>query len=244
MKAYGISDTGQRRSCNQDYMFCSTDPVGVFADFFILADGMGGHKAGDLASKMTVENYVEFARNAVSVSPRQAMEDGLQYVNHLVYEKAISHEDYEGMGTTVVLCTVEGSDFLILNVGDSRAYAVGSEIYQITKDHSFVAEMVRLGAITPEEALIHPDRHVITRAVGTSDVVKADIFEGRLEEGEKILLCSDGLYNMVPDNIIRDTVDSMDMEDAVNTLIKYANDSGGSDNITVMIIDPWFKEDK
>ena len=243
MKAYAISDTGRRRSCNQDYMFASVEPVGIFPDLFLLADGMGGHRAGDLASKMAVEGFVEFSENARTMSPIQAMEDGLQYVNHIVYEKALSDPDYEGMGTTYVCCYMDGEQLYVENVGDSRLYIIGDGIRQVTQDHSFVAEMVRMGIITPEEALVHPERHVITRAVGTSDTVKADMFEVEIHPGEKVLMCSDGLYNMVPDNIIEDTVREMGMEEAAKALVQYANDAGGNDNITIIIVDPFDEEE-
>jgi protein phosphatase len=142
-----------------------------------------------------------------------------------------------GMGTTMVVCTIVGGYAYIANVGDSRLYLAASEMTQVTQDHSLIAEMVRLGELTPEEGRNHPDKNIITRAVGTSETIKIDFFDMKPETGDQILMCSDGLSNMVGDDRIYEILKGEDTEDKAQVLVDEANANGGRDNIAVIVID-------
>ena len=227
MKVYGKSDIGKVRSMNQDYMFYSTEPVGVLPNLFIVADGMGGHKAGDYASRLSVENFVD---------------DAIHYVNDLVMDEAEKNQDYSGMGTTFVAAFIKDGTLFVGNIGDSRLYLIDEDITQVTEDHSYVGAMLRAGEITKEEALHHPDKNIITRAIGASRDPKVDFFEVDLEPGDRILLCTDGLTNMVDDDVILDIIANEYIGDVVDILIEEAKDNGGTDNVTAIVIEPFDEE--
>jgi protein phosphatase len=159
--------------------------------------------------------------------------------------EAGADESKQGMGTTIVAATIAKGKMCIANVGDSRLYVIGDTIEQITKDHSYVAEMVRQGKVDPKNASMHPDKNIITRAVGASDTIQTDFFEVDVKEGDTILLCSDGLTNMVTDDeICRIIREVSDLSEAGKTLVSEANKNGGSDNITVVLVKPDLDEVK
>ena len=174
MKAFSKTDTGKRREMNQDYMYTSETPVGNLPNLLILADGMGGHNAGDYASRYTVEAIVDFVKRSRDGAPVAVLKDAIWQANESVMEKSQTDIDLEGMGTTVVAATVIDGALYVANVGDSRLYLLNDTIVQVTKDHSYVQEMVRRGEIAPEEARMHPDRNIITRAIGVRTPVKID----------------------------------------------------------------------
>ncbi len=239
MKAYAATDIGLQRSVNQDYIFSSLEAVGKLANLFIVADGMGGHKAGDVASRYTVENFVELVSNAKDNDVITIISDAIAKVNEGLYEKAGSDEDYAGMGTTLVVATISDGVLKVANVGDSRLYIVRDDIKQITRDHSYVEELVSSGKIDRMEARVHENKNVITRAIGGLEQVEAEMFYVEVSKGDKIVMCSDGLSNMVEDGDIMKVVkDSTDLQEACETLIKMANDNGGKDNISVIIVEP------
>ncbi|MDD6616317.1 MAG: Stp1/IreP family PP2C-type Ser/Thr phosphatase [Lachnospiraceae bacterium] len=237
MKTYSITDVGKRREMNQDYVFASDQPVGNLPNLLIVADGMGGHKAGDLASRYAVETMVEYIRDAKKEErPIPLLGAAIHTANDAVAAKAKSSRDLEGMGTTVVAAAVQGEYLYIANVGDSRLYLIDREIEQITRDHSLVEEMIRVGELKREDARKHPDRNVITRAVGVHTPVKIDFFDVKLERGDIILLCSDGLTNMVEDpEILRIVRKSSSLKEAAQKLVNEANKNGGKDNISVVL---------
>lgn len=237
MKTYSITDVGKRREMNQDYVFASDQPVGNLPNLLIVADGMGGHKAGDLASRYAVETMVEYIRDAKKEErPIPLLGAAIHTANDAVAAKAKSSRDLEGMGTTVVAAVVQGEYLYIANVGDSRLYLIDREIEQITRDHSLVEEMIRVGELKREDARKHPDRNVITRAVGVHTPVKIDFFDVKLERGDIILLCSDGLTNMVEDpEILRIVRKSSSLKEAAQKLVNEANKNGGKDNISVVL---------
>ena len=203
MKTYSITDIGRRRTMNQDYVYASEQSVGNLKNLLIVADGMGGHNAGDLASRYTVELMVEYITNEKDEKrPVSLLSSAIHHANELVMEKARSAKEYEGMGTTLVAATVTDGCLYVANVGDSRLYLIDQGIEQITRDHSLVEEMIRMGEIQRKDAKSHPDRNVITRAVGVHVPVRVDFFDVKLEKGDKLLLCSDGLTNMVEDEDI------------------------------------------
>ena len=239
MRVYSATDVGQKRKMNQDYVFVSENPVGNLPNLFVVADGMGGHNAGDYASSHAVQTLVDEIRRDADFNPIKVIRHAIETANTEILERSRREEHLRGMGTTIVVCTVVGHYAYVANVGDSRLYVIQGEIHQVTKDHSLVQEMVRMGEIKPEEARNHPDKNIITRAVGVSEKVKIDIFERQLRAGEYIILCSDGLTNMVEDSVILQILHGAgSLSDKAERLIELANKNGGKDNITVIIIEP------
>ena len=239
LKAWGMKDTGRCRSMNQDYIFVSEKPVGNLPNLFLVADGMGGHKAGDLASEYTVSRVCEAVTKSMQKIPFQILKGAFQYANQKLIEKAAESPAYTGMGTTLVAVTVQddGTAY-VANIGDSRLYRIGDEIEQITEDHSLVEEMVRMGEISKEEARNHPEKNIITRAIGVSDTIEPDYFDTKLEKGECLLLCSDGLSNMIEDAQIREILKRRtNLKSGAEELVRTANENGGRDNISVVLIE-------
>ncbi|HIT89554.1 MAG TPA: Stp1/IreP family PP2C-type Ser/Thr phosphatase [Candidatus Merdenecus merdavium] len=240
MNAFSVTDIGQKRSVNQDYVFVSETPIGNLPNLFIVADGMGGHKAGDFASRTAVESVIESIKEDSEANPIKLIQGAITKANQTLYQKAKEETGMEGMGTTMVVSTMIDYYMYIANVGDSRLYMVEKDkIDQITIDHSLVEEMVRIGEISPEQARLHPDKNIITRAIGVSKEIHADFFDIRLAEDCTILMCSDGLSNMVEDEDIKDIINSgMELSSIGTELIKKANQNGGKDNIAVILIQP------
>ena len=238
LKAWGMKDTGRCRSMNQDYIFVSEKPMGNLPNLFLVADGMGGHKAGDLASEYTVSRVCEAVTKSMQKIPFQILKGAFQYANQKLIEKAGESPAYAGMGTTLVAVTVQDDTAYVANVGDSRLYKIGGTIEQITEDHSLVEEMVRMGEISKEEARNHPEKNIITRAIGVTETVEPDYFDTKLEKGECLLLCSDGLSNMIEDAQIREILERRtDLRSGAEELVKTANENGGRDNISVVLVE-------
>ena len=245
MKTFSITDIGQKRSSNQDYVFSSEQPIGNLPNLIIVADGMGGHKAGDYASRYTVETLEKLIRESTLSEPAAIIESAVKQANTMLLEEANNHEEMKGMGTTLVICTIHDNVLTVANVGDSRLYVVNQEIRQITKDHSLVEEMVRMGEMDKETARNHRDKNIITRAIGAVPEVDVDFFEINLDPEDEILMCTDGLTNMVEDADIRNIMLSQrDIAEQAERLVKTANENGGKDNITVIVIKPFSDEVK
>ncbi len=208
LKTFSITDIGRKRKVNQDFVYSSERFVGPLPNLFLVADGMGGHNAGDYASRLAVETIVERSSGSLETNPLRVLDEAVQSANGLVRKRAQETPELQGMGTTVVAAVIDGRELYVANVGDSRLYIVNSgEIRQITKDHSWVEEMVRRGGIGKAEARNHPDKNIITRAVGAEETVRIDFFQVLLQEGDVILMCTDGLTNMLEDEEIRMTLD-------------------------------------
>ena len=208
LKTFSITDIGRKRKVNQDFVYSSERFVGPLPNLFLVADGMGGHNAGDYASRLAVETIVERSSGSLETNPLRVLDEAVQSANGLVRQRAQEAPELQGMGTTVVAAVIDGRELYVANVGDSRLYIVNSgEILQITKDHSWVEEMVRRGGIGKAEARNHPDKNIITRAVGAEETVRIDFFQVLLQEGDVILMCTDGLTNMLEDEEIRMTLD-------------------------------------
>ena len=239
MKIYAMTDVGRRREVNQDYVYVTDRPIGPFPNLLTVADGMGGHKAGDFASSYTVNVLKDELKKTPMDKPEEILRSVVSIANHKLIEAASRDIKLEGMGTTLVAATVVGNTLYFANVGDSRLYLINDKIRQLSKDHSLVEEMVRLGGIKAEEARNHPDKNIITRAIGVKEDVEPDIYEYRLKKGDMILMCTDGLSNMVEDedmfNIVKG---SRDVVEAVQMLIEKANSNGGRDNIGVIVAEP------
>lgn len=239
MKLYAMTDVGRKREVNQDYVYVTDKPIGPFPNLLVVADGMGGHKAGDFASKYTVKVLLEELDKTKLDKPEEILKSVVAVANNKLIQAAQSDVKLEGMGTTLVAATVIGNTLYFSNVGDSRLYLINDKIRQISKDHSLVEEMVRLGGIKAEEAKNHPDKNIITRAMGVKEDVEADIYEYRLKKGDIILMCTDGLSNMVEDEDMFDIVKgARDIVEAVLMLIEKANSNGGRDNIGVVMAEP------
>ena len=238
--SYSRTDRGRRRSKNQDYLFARDGQIGTFPDLYIIADGMGGHESGEFASQYTVDRVVKEAEQETDRTREQILEKGLRLANAELRELTLAKKLLLGMGTTAVIATVEeNGELLVANVGDSRLYVLrGDGLVQITHDHSLVQEMVDIGTITAEEARVHPERNVITRAVGAEDRLMVDFFHTTVKEGEIIFLCTDGVTTMLTDEEITAIIrGSEDLELAADTLVREANSRGGRDNISLILVD-------
>ena len=239
MKACAMTDTGRVRSANQDYVFASIEPVGVLPDLFLVADGMGGHQAGDYASRFIAENLVAHFKMTEDTRIVKVLKDGIEKVNELLYQESMKKPELNGMGTTLVTAVIEDSTMYVANVGDSRLYLIRDRLKQITKDHSYVEELVSLGQLERGSKDYREKKNIITRAVGTEDKLEIDFFEVGLEPGDYILLCSDGLSNMLEDAEIEEIICSeLELPEKAEKLITVANDNGGKDNIAVVLIEP------
>src|SRR6059058_3016961 len=227
--AYAVaSDTGRRRRRNEDNYV-------VAPPLFAVADGMGGAQAGEVASQLAASALE--ARDSDRLEGTQRIDALIQEANRLIYDRASTDPTASGMGTTMTVALVEGMTVMIGHVGDSRAYLVrGDSMEQLTEDHSLVNELVKSGKLSEDEAHIHPQRSVITRAVGTDPDVDVDAFTIEAEDGDVFLICSDGLTDMVEDVDILGLLDANrgDLETAVRALVQFANKEGGEDNITAV----------
>jgi protein phosphatase len=239
MKTFSLTDIGRVRESNQDYVYTSESPVGNLPNLFIVADGMGGHNGGDFASQYAVEQIVKYIREAPMTSPVDLIRGALTKANAGLMAQAKNDERLAGMGTTTVIATVIDESMYLANIGDSRLYLVREEqLTQVTRDHSLVQEMVRMGEMAASEAKSHPDKNIITRAVGAFEELEIDFFELQLQPGDMILMCTDGLSNMVDDaGILHIIQEYPNVTERVQHLIEAANRSGGKDNITVAMIE-------
>ena len=243
MKSYSVTDVGQKRQVNQDYVYASEEPVGNLPNLFVVADGMGGHNAGDFASSFAVQTLVHTIQEDENQNPIKIIRNAVEEANRKVLEESKLHVEMSGMGTTMVLVTIVDDYAYVANVGDSRLYLIEDQILQITKDHSLVQEMVKRGLITKEEAREHPDKNIITRVLGIGPEIEVDFFDIHLKENSVLLLCSDGLSNMVADeDIWRIVSTSREMKEAGMRLVSLANENGGKDNIAVVLVQPDTKE--
>ena len=227
MKMYGATDIGLVRETNQDNFY-----INKAAKWAVVADGMGGHNGGETASFLTVEEIKKSMQQGVG------LKESVENANSLVYRAAMETPVLMGMGTTVVLCEIVGSIANISYVGDSRAYHYHNGVLtQIPKDHSIVQQLIDSGTITEEQAKFHPQRNLITRAVGTERYVLADSVSTDVEKGDYILMCSDGLSSYVDEKVISDILANTKTSDVVSKLIEEANDCGGKDNVTVVVME-------
>jgi len=245
MYVSGITDTGSVRTQNQDAIFHSREQVGPLPNLFIVADGMGGHNAGEVASSQTIEAFCDYIRNfpiAQLIQPEDYLDllvTAAQHANEAVFSRAGDTESLTGMGTTLTACVIEDEKAIIVHVGDSRVYAIKPDsITQLTSDHTYVEEMITAGQLTPDDAKSHPKRHMLTRVLGTQAHLQVDGLVPSLADCTAILLCSDGLCNMLDDQSILEIVNRPGyVEQRTKALIDEANLKGGSDNISAILID-------
>lgn len=237
------SHTGQLREINQDSFLTASGLA-------IVADGMGGHSGGEIASAIAVQTMRSLlADRAVEHRSLQSLTEAVRIANREILTEAATDGTLQGMGTTVcalsIIDTAAGLRLGLINVGDSRAYRFyDGDLEQITEDHSLVEVLVRQGRLTPEEAQVHPQRNIVTRALGVGDQVEVDRFEVAAQLGTRYLLCSDGLFNEITDDQIATILAGVtDPDEATRTLVNAANDHGGRDNITAVIVDVVSSED-
>lgn len=239
MESFALTDIGKARNTNQDSVFCSDCKVGLLPNLYIVADGMGGHNAGDLASKFCVDSFINVLRGIDKGTIINSMEYAIRETNDRLIAMSKERPELEGMGTTFVAATVEENVAYILNVGDSRLYLINSNgIEQITEDHSLVEEMVKNGELERKKARNHPNKNIITRALGVSASIIPDFFETNIEAGDLLLLCSDGLTSMVDDKVIHSILSNRNeaLEKKVEKLLDIANANGGEDNISIVAV--------
>jgi serine/threonine protein phosphatase PrpC len=247
---YGTSDTGRTRTQNEDCYLCNPDER-----LFLVADGIGGQSWGEIASKMAISNIEEFVirsrseditwpipyRKELSLEQNRLLA-GATVANQKIRELANQKPLMKGMGTTLVGCIIEGNLLAIINIGDSRLYRIRDDrIEQITKDHTVAGVMERMGLLTKEEASGNPQKHILTSALGIEPLsaIKVDVFPAEIREKDLYLFCSDGLYDMLGDDEILETINSLkseSLEKAGTSLLERANLAGGRDNITVILI--------
>lgn len=243
MVYFGITDRGIVRKNNQDVFLCEEIRL-LDAVLLIVCDGMGGAKSGNVASSMTAEIFRDTLLENLNLfgdrtSIAEQMKLAAETANAAVFEKSISDMDCRGMGTTLVAAVVTKEGATIVNVGDSRAYLITRTdgINQITRDHSVVQDMIARGDITKKEAKTHPNKNLITRAIGTSPTVTADTFHAAMKEGDRLLLCSDGLSNIVDDDeLAAESMRSDDLSECCEGLVKAAIVLGAPDNVTAALL--------
>ena len=239
MRGFGKSDVGKVRVGNEDAIYLNNEGPAPLANLFALADGMGGHNAGDVASKQAISSFCEYFNNHKHfVYTEEFLANALLYANTCVHESARNNPEYFGMGTTFSAVTADENNLYYVHVGDSRIYTITEgKMTQLTRDHSLVAEMAEKGLITPEEARNHPEKNVITRVIGTDAHVEVDKGYISLKNLEYILICSDGLTDMLTDNEIFEIIATEgEIPDKIDELIAKANAGGGDDNISVVVV--------
>ena len=238
VSVFGDTDVGRVRSANQDSVVVRAGNDAPLGEALIaVADGMGGHAAGEVASQMSLDLLITSLASA-SAPDERALRDAFSRANAGVFSAASQNPEYRGMGTTLVAGLLTGDELIIGNVGDSRMYLYrDGELARVTQDHSWVGEMVAAGALTEEQAANHPRRNILTRALGVASSVEADLGRVALKRGDRLILCSDGLHGMVDDKTIAGVVGgkSLDLKKAARELIDLANKAGGTDNITVAL---------
>ena len=237
LNASGQTDTGKKRTANQDAIFLSSKPIGPLPNLFIIADGMGGHKGGEIASKAAIDSFVDFVLESEDAGAENFLDlltSAAKYANDVVLKQAEENPELSGMGTTLTACTIANNKCILSHVGDSRAYLISQDsITQLTNDHSYVSEMMKAGQMSQSEARDHPKRNVLTRVLGTLEM-NADGHIYELTPAAAVLLCSDGLFNMVAEDEIAKIVNTSD--NPTESLVTAANNNGGADNISVILI--------
>ncbi|MBR4098482.1 MAG: Stp1/IreP family PP2C-type Ser/Thr phosphatase [Clostridium sp.] len=239
MEMWGITHRGMVREQNQDAFLLRQLPDGGIAA--VVCDGMGGAKAGNIASTMAAEIFMDELLQVERSDPSETqrwMEHAAALANDQVFDRSLKDSDCTGMGTTLVAAVLDGGEASILNEGDSRAYHISDQgIAQVTRDHSLVEDLVERGELTPEQARNHPHKNLITRAIGAEPLLRADFFHLPIQPGECLLLCSDGLSNLVTDQeILYEVVHGGEKDSCCQRLLDIALHRGAPDNVTVVLL--------
>ena len=241
MRVFAQTDIGQVREINQDYYYISPSESNI--NLYILADGMGGYNGGEIASNLAVNSAKNYIESNFEKTPKtkeniqKLIRDAIEYANFVVFEKSKQDKELEGMGTTLEICLIYNNRVYIGHIGDSRIYRIRKEfIRRLTTDHSYVEQLVKEGTITRKEARNHPKKNILTKALGCSPYVEPDIMIKNFLENDILVMTSDGLTNMLENLEIYNIIKN-DINNATSKLIKKANEQGGYDNITVVIIE-------
>ncbi len=241
IKAYAKTDIGKARDINEDSFYITEDPLNNI-QLFILADGMGGCNAGEVASKQAIISAKNYIENNFEDTPKdkdsliQLVASSLEYANMVIYEESKKDKNLEGMGTTLEVCLIYNNRAFIGHIGDSRIYRIRKDfIRKLTQDHSYVQKLVQDGTITKEEAEHHPKKNMLMKALGVNAFVEPDVMVKGFQKGDILIICSDGLTNMVDINDIYKAVND-NFEIATKELVELANKNGGIDNITIITI--------
>ncbi len=241
MNAFGITDKGKVRSVNQDSYHLSIAPNGEYV-LAALCDGMGGVHGGEIASTIAADSFMQYAEDMLRSEPTseatQILREATAYANAKVYDRAFRDDSCRGMGTTLVAALVRPDDATVVNIGDSRCYWLADgQLQQVTRDHSLVQNMVDRGLITEEEARSHPRKNVIMRAVGLERTIRSDIFRLDIRSGDALLLCSDGLSNLVSSGEMESLLLANSDDDVVcRELLRMALERGAPDNVTLALV--------
>lgn len=231
--SYGQTDIGQKRKINQD-SFLKDDDLHLY----VVADGMGGHLGGEVASQLAVQVMQKFCRENTSISPRDRLDQGVNAACRAIFEQAKTDPELSGMGTTIVAVLIEGDSATIAQVGDSRVYLLhGPGIWQVTEDHSLLNEEIRAGRLLAGQVANYQFKNVITRSVGYEIKVLVDVYHRQLSSGDRFLLCTDGLSGLVTMAEIQDLLLKEGSSQGLRALVDLANDRGGDDNITGVVVD-------
>jgi len=232
MKYFAKTDIGNYREKNEDYFYAGSN-------LFIVADGMGGHRAGEIASKTAVETFVKiFYKKIKPENIKQALSFSINSANKEVYKKSIAKLEYGGMGTTFTCCYIHNNTAYIIHVGDTRLYIKSEDNFKLlTSDHTIVGELYRSGKISYEETFNHPKKNFLTNVLGIAENMEPDFFTAKLKPDSTMLLCSDGLNSMLRDNYILKIINKFSSsEDIAQNLVNSAKRKGGLDNITVIVV--------
>lgn len=235
MKYSEITHIGLVRQGNED-SYCVCPDLNLVA----VADGMGGHEAGEVASRMALQAIEDFLRKhpEAALTPKKVLHQAVLEANSKVFEAAQKNKGYRGMGTTLSAGLLLGRDLYLAHIGDSRVYLINNQVNQLTQDHSLVNELVLNGGISEEEALNHPQKNILTRALGTIAEVNADLIHTNLKKGERLLFCTDGLSNLiVKEEIFQVVSEAPDLSQGVQRLLAMALERGGKDNITMILVE-------
>ena len=239
-----LSDVGNVRKINED-------SVGYFEgsdiDIYAVADGMGGHNAGEVASELAIEVIIEYIKqNHHGSDMKKVLSDGIKYANKKIYDVASHNDSLKGMGTTITICFKKQNKLVVANVGDSSCYIIDNnkKLSKVTKDHSLVQQLLDNGTITEEEARTHPNKNIITRALGTNELVEADLFDVDLTNVMKCVLCTDGLTNDVTYSEMYDIIMENDNVSSCKMLVDLSKSKGGRDNISVIVFEGECRDDR
>lgn len=238
-----LTDLGNVREINEDYLGYHED---IEKRIYVIADGMGGHNAGEIASKLAVDTTIEYINSICSLEDlEKVLKEAIEFSNKKIYNLSKTKDYLNGMGTTITACLISGGKMAVANVGDSRCYIINNNsMRQVTKDHSLVQQLLDAGTITEEEAYVHPNKNIITRALGTFHDVKVDTCLIDLKNVYKVMLCTDGLSNSLTDDEMYEIILNNDNDTACYKLVELSKQRGGKDNITVIIFEGECKNDR
>lgn len=241
MKGFGNTDIGKTRAINQDYIFISDEKIGALDNLYIVADGIGGHNSGEIASQKSIEYFINYIQETEMEDDDvlDLMMSALMYSNENIYNLSKQNKNYENMGTTFLATTIKDDKIFIVHIGDSRLYGIrNNKIVRMTTDHTYAMDLFKAGIISKEEAEVAKEASILTRALGTNIQIEADALFCDIFQDDIFIMCSDGLNTMISDEQIKEIAEHTQLttEQKIQNLIDLANENGGKDNIAIIII--------